>query len=356
MTKIISTTPDLKAFGEKQLGVATPQDFIVKSTGTVYPSITGAKIEGDADFAVAAAVEGAYPHTVGALAVRVSAPSSLPPRAAFGFVKQGDYYYAVGGVTDIDVFNDCWRSLDGILWVRMSAACFDKGRSNFALFTLTGVLIAVGGFVEGVATDEIWTSADNGATWTKSGTAFPQKCAKMGYAQSADTLMIYGGIDHTLTYSATVSTSTNGTTWAQSGAAAPGVRADCTVVYCDGGYGGWYIIAGDNGTTPLLDDCWYWNGVGSPVFTDTGVAPFGGDPRAAVAGIGLTGQLLVNGGFTDISDAKGSSSGVTRYSANGGAGWVTVGTLAEHRAYHAMFYASLKLVVVGGLGEWPEVI
>lgn len=358
MTKILTPTPALKAFGDTALGASQSQDFSLASTGTVATKVTAARIVGDADFAVDT-MENAerFPVTVSLGKIWEYTDCNLPPRAAFGFVKAGSNFYVVGGVNDTDVFNDCWRSTDGIEWIRMTDAAFDKGRSGLALFVVGDSLVAVGGLVEGVATDEIWTSADFGVTWTKSASVFPQKVARMGYCQSNSLFLMFGGIDHTTALNDKVSTSADGTTWTQSGGHAT-ARSDCAFMrVASGAYAGYYIMCGDDQTAPLLDDCWFWNGDGAVSFANTTVAPFGGVPKLAPAAIAIGENIAIHGGATDIADAPGTATGAVRYSADGGASWSTIFTTDTRMAYHAAgLISSTQIALVGGLGSWPEVL
>jgi len=345
MTKVLTPTPESVDFGTVKIGDSKTVDVVLESTGSAGPTVTAGTVTGHADFSGGAADETEYPVQVDLGKIWTVTDTDLPPRRSFGCVKAGSWIYVVGGRRDDTetIFNDCWRSQDGISWTRMSAACFDKGRSDLALFEHEGKLYAVGGLVDGVATDEIWVSENTGYTWTKSTAVFPQKCARMGYAQTTGGFGIYGGIDETGTYSDKFSRGATPLSWSQDDAQAPGARVDCALVWTDT----WLLLCGYDGTD-LIDDCWVHSG-GS--FSDTGGQPFGGNGRAGVAAGGTAAILFAHGGIDDMVE-RGAFEGqaTMKYSTDDGANWATFGTTKTGRAYHAMQEISGKIALIAGEG------
>lgn len=346
MTKILTPTPAALDFGAVRIGQSKTLDVVLDSTGTAAVTVTAAACDAG-DFAGGAADEDAYPITVALGKIWTETDSDLPPRAAFGCTKMGDYIYVVGGRRDDDsptTYNDCRRSLDGVVWETMSAACFDKGRSDLALFNFAGKLYAVGGLVDGVATDEIWISENQGHGWVKSTTVFPQKIARMGYGQYEESAFgIYGGLDETGTYNDVFSRGVTPLSWSQESGSTPGARIDCALIY----NGGWVLLCGYDGTD-CLNDCWVYSG-GS--FSDTGSTPCG-EGRAGISAGASASVILVHGGVNNwISRESSSGQATLRYSTDNGTTWTTLTATNTGRAYHAMQgTVAGKLVLIAGMG------
>lgn len=356
MTKILTATPASLDFGTQQIGQpAAVLTVELASTGTLIPTVTGATISGDgaAAFSGGDPAETDYPVSVSIGKIWQALTSDLPPRRNFGFTKKGDYFYVVGGRNDLELFNDCWRSTDGLTWTQMTAAAFDEARTDLALFYVGDNLYAVGGLKNGVVTDEIWVSTDDGATWALDAAVLTGGIAKMGYAQDDTTLAIYGGVDENGDLSDSFWTSTDGLTWSEADTQAPGERSDCLLVRVPSGtYVGWYVMGGDDGAD-LLDDCWVKTGAGA--FTDTGSHPFAGHARIGAAVIANELAIVLHGGSTDKNALTTTASGQLRYSANGAAGWSTIHTTDTKRTFHAFGQTTAgKLALIAGIGDDGE--
>ena len=126
-------------------------------------------------------------------------------RRSFGYGSLGEYIYLWGGISDEtnELFNDVWRTKDGISWEKILENAAWSGRmiNNYiAVFDDRIWIMGGGGSVESILPlNDLWSSKD-GINWKLEIEDLPFK-GRIGssvfnfYCNNKDYLFVYGGIE-----------------------------------------------------------------------------------------------------------------------------------------------------------------